>query len=129
MELENIYKCLCDLQRLRIINLLKDCPLCVCHLQEILEETQVKISKQLQYLKKMGLVVAKREANWMIYSLCEPVHGLLQANLNYLQENSHRYAYFSLDLTKRTQILQNYAQNKSACPLSAPKTLNECCTD
>jgi DNA-binding transcriptional ArsR family regulator len=38
-------------------------------LQEILPQTQVKTSKQLHYLKKMGLVIAKREANWMIYRL------------------------------------------------------------
>ncbi|MCD8482802.1 MAG: metalloregulator ArsR/SmtB family transcription factor [Verrucomicrobia bacterium] len=59
MEIISVYKCLCDEQRLRILNLLKAGPLCVCHLMEILETDQVKISKQLKYMKDHGLVVGR----------------------------------------------------------------------
>ena len=69
MGLIQIYQCLCDLTRLRILNLLTEGELCVCHFQEILSEPQVKVSKHLAYLKARGLVVARKEANWMIYSL------------------------------------------------------------
>ena len=37
MEASEIYKCIADPQRLRILNLLEAGPLCVCHMQEILE--------------------------------------------------------------------------------------------
>ena len=47
MEASEIYKCIADPQRLRILNLLEAGPLCVCHMQEILEVPQVKMSKQL----------------------------------------------------------------------------------
>ncbi|HEX9784874.1 MAG TPA: metalloregulator ArsR/SmtB family transcription factor, partial [Opitutaceae bacterium] len=61
MELVRIYQCLCDRTRLRIINVLAAGPLCVCHLQEILDEPQVKISKHLRYLKEHGMVEAERQ--------------------------------------------------------------------
>ena len=45
MSLVQIYQCLCDETRLRILNLLHEGELCVCHIQDILGEPQVKISK------------------------------------------------------------------------------------
>ena len=86
MEASDIYKCIADPQRLRILNLLEIGPLCVCHIQELLKETQVKTSKQLAYMKQLGLVGSRRESNWMIYALTEPTHGLLKANISYLLE-------------------------------------------
>ena len=69
MELVEIYSCLCDLTRLRILNILGQGPQCVCHFQEILGEPQVKISKHLAYLRERGLVEVERAGNWMIYEL------------------------------------------------------------
>ena len=60
MDLIQIYQCFCDRTRLRILNLLAQGPLCVCHFQEILGEPQVKISKHLGYLKEREIVVAER---------------------------------------------------------------------
>ena len=81
MDLVSIYECLCDRTRLRIIHLLGSGPLCVCHLQEILEEPQVKISKHLSYLKERAMVEAERQANWMIYRLPAKRSRELDANL------------------------------------------------
>ena len=114
MELVNLYKCFSDKQRMRIINLLNEGPLCVCHIQEILEETQVKISKQLQYMKKLGVVLGRREGIWMIYSLSEPAHPVLVANLLSIREQD---ACFVEDLKRRYVIIQCYANKFSECPL------------
>ena len=116
MELDKLYKCLCDEQRLRILNLLKEGPLCVCHLQEILDETQVKTSKQLQYMKKLGFLKAKREGIWVVYSLPTPLHPLLLANLNCLLGIHDEYPCFTDDLQKRSAILQRFADNREECP-------------
>ena len=69
MELVQIYECFCDRTRLRILHLLTQSSLCVCHLQDILDKPQVKISKHLAYLRERGLVEVERDQNWMIYSL------------------------------------------------------------
>ena len=73
MEVSELYKCIADSQRLRILNLLEAGPLCVCHLQELLDAAQVKISKQLAGMKQLGLIDAKREGTWMIYHLNQPL--------------------------------------------------------
>lgn len=86
MDLIQIYQCFCDRTRLRILHLLTQTPLCVCHFQEILDEPQVKISKHLAYLRERGMVVAEREQNWMIYSLPSKRDPELEANLKCLQD-------------------------------------------
>src|SRR4029079_11383264 len=86
MDLIEVYQCLCDRTRLRILHLLTHSSLCVCHFQEILDEPQVKISKHLKYLKSRGMVIATREKNWMIYSLPRRASSILTFNLNCLAE-------------------------------------------
>lgn len=116
MELDKLYKCLSDIQRIRILNLLMQGALCVCHLQEILDESQVKVSKQLQYLKRMGLVSAQREGMWMVYSLINPSHPLLVANLNALIALKEFHPYFTEDINNREIILKRFAENRAECP-------------
>jgi len=105
MDIISIYKCLCDRQRLRILNLLKDGPLCVCHLMEILEADQVKISKQLRYMKDLGMVAAERQAQWMVYRLADEQNTLLMENLKCLQDCKGESAVFRKDLRKRERIV------------------------
>ncbi|HWA87309.1 MAG TPA: metalloregulator ArsR/SmtB family transcription factor [Opitutus sp.] len=86
MELVKIYECLCDLTRLRILNVLAQGPLCVCHFQAVLREPQVKISKHLAYLRSRGLVACVRRGNWMVYELPAKRSRELRANLACLQD-------------------------------------------
>jgi len=127
VELISLHKCLCDRQRLRIINLLSEGPLCVCHLQEILGENQAKISKQLQYMKKLGVVFARREGVWMVYSLPVPMHPVLLANVAYLRSNeADDFACFAEDLQTRSSILQRYADNIVECPQAVYQSAPGC---
>ena len=98
MDLIQIYECFCDRTRLRILNLLAQTPLCVCHFQEILSEPQVKISKHLAYLREREMVVAERQQNWMIYSLPKKPAPELEANLKCLQDCVQSDAVFKRDL-------------------------------
>ena len=107
MDLVRIYQCLCDRTRLRILHLLGDGPLCVCHFQAVLREPQVKISKHLGYLKSRGLVEAKREGNWMIYRLPEKLSHELAANLACLQDCVFEGKVFRDDLARLKTIHRN----------------------
>lgn len=100
MELVEIYQCLCEATRLRIIHLLTHGPLCVCHFQHLLEEPQVKISQQLAYLRKHGMVESTRHANWMIYSLPAKRSPELEANLKCLQDCAQTDQRFRSDLRR-----------------------------
>jgi ArsR family transcriptional regulator len=103
-DLVQIYQCFCDKTRLRILHLLTQTPLCVCHFQEILGEPQVKMSKHLGYLKNRRMVTAAREQNWMIYSLPDKRSRELQANLKCLQDCVQSDPVFARDLRKLERL-------------------------
>lgn len=115
MEIIQVYKCLCDVQRLRILNLLKDGPLCVCHLMEILEADQVKISKQLRYMKELGMLEGERIAQWMVYRLADAENPLLWENLQCLQDCYSEQVLFSEDSKKRGQIAKRIKREQPVC--------------
>jgi ArsR family transcriptional regulator len=103
MELVRIHECLCDRTRLRLLHLLLQGPLCVCHFQEILHEPQVKISKHLAYLRRRGMVEAEREGNWMVYRLPARRSPALRANLACLQDCAGEEPVFRRDLARLRQ--------------------------
>jgi DNA-binding transcriptional ArsR family regulator len=103
MKLIEVYKCLCDETRLRILHLLSHQPLCVCHFQEILDAPQVKISKHLAYLREHAMVETKREGAWIVYSLPTHPSPELAANMKCLQDCCRENATFTEDL-QRMQV-------------------------
>ena len=109
VELIRIYECFCDRTRLRILHLLGQGPLCVCHLQAVLGEPQVKVSKHLAYLKSRGLVEANREANWMIYRLPQKPPPELAANLACLQDCAREDPIFQRDAGKLRKMRSRIA--------------------
>jgi ArsR family transcriptional regulator len=72
IDLTGLFAALADTTRLRLLNLMADREVCVCHFVEILRQGQPKISRHLAYLRKAGLVAARREGKWMHYSICAP---------------------------------------------------------
>jgi ArsR family transcriptional regulator len=115
MSLVQIYKCLCDLTRLRILNLLGGGERCVCHFQEILGEPQVKVSKHLAYLRVHGLVECRKEANWMIYRLPSSPSRELSANLACLQDCVTENPVFRRDAEKRRRLAGKIKESSPAC--------------
>jgi ArsR family transcriptional regulator, arsenate/arsenite/antimonite-responsive transcriptional repressor len=107
MDLIQIYQCLCDRTRLRILHLLTKSPLCVCHFQHILGEPQVKISKHLAYLRSRGMVATRRKQNWIIYSLPERRAAELERNLECLQDCVQTDAVFKRDMEKLSKLAEN----------------------
>jgi ArsR family transcriptional regulator len=115
MKLVQIYQCLCDQTRLRILNLLNGGELCVCQIQEILGEPQVKVSKHLAYLRAHGLVVARREANWMVYGLPARPSGELAANLACLQDCAREDPAFRADAGRLAKLRRKFTENSPIC--------------
>ena len=73
-ELENVLAALADRTRLRLLNLMSGGEVCVCFFVDVLDERQPKISRHLAFLRKAGLVTARRDAKWMHYSIAQPKH-------------------------------------------------------
>lgn len=67
-----LFKAFADPVRLRLMNLLADREVCVCHLHGALELPQPTVSRHLAYLKKTGLVVGRKDGLWVHYRLSKP---------------------------------------------------------
>ena len=82
-ELEHLFKALADKTRLRILALLGNNEVCVCHIHDSLGVPQPTVSRHLAYLRKSGLVAARRDGVWMHYrisrSLSPVVRGVVAA--------------------------------------------------
>ena len=67
------FRALADRTRLRLLNLMGDREVCVCFFVEILGMSQPKVSRHLAYLRRAGLVSARRDATWMHYRVVTPM--------------------------------------------------------
>jgi ArsR family transcriptional regulator, arsenate/arsenite/antimonite-responsive transcriptional repressor len=92
MDLEALFRALADPTRLRILNLMRDQEVCVCYFVEILRTSQPKISRHLAYLRRAGIVAARRSGTWMHYRIVAPKEaataGILREALAALAEDA-----------------------------------------
>ncbi len=70
--MELLFRALADRTRLRLLSLMGDAEICVCFFVEVLGTNQPKISRHLAYLRRAGVVAARREGKWMHYRIVEP---------------------------------------------------------
>src|SRR5512141_923587 len=75
-----MFRAFSDRTRLRILSLLRAGELCVCDIVDLLAAPQPKVSRHLAYLRRAGLVLARRQGMWMHYSLA-PGRGPFHAKL------------------------------------------------
>lgn len=85
IDLEEFFRALADRTRLRLLNLMGDNEVCVCFLVEIIGPNQPKISRHLAYLRKAGIVGARRDGKWMHYRVIEPKDATAQTILRDLR--------------------------------------------
>src|SRR3954463_14288928 len=81
-ELEDLFKALADKTRLRILALLGANEVCVCHLHDSLGIPQPTASRHLAYLRRAGLVDARREGVWMHYRVSASLDPVVQGVVN-----------------------------------------------
>jgi ArsR family transcriptional regulator len=72
LDKEPFFRALADRTRLRLLNLLGKDEVCVCFFVEILKTNQPKISRHLAYLRRAGIVAARRDGPWIHYRVVEP---------------------------------------------------------
>jgi ArsR family transcriptional regulator len=66
----DVFRALGDPVRLELLaHIAARGPLCVCHLEEAVPYSQSRISKHLGVLRRAGLVSARRDRNWVYYSV------------------------------------------------------------
>jgi ArsR family transcriptional regulator len=73
-QMEELFKACADQTRLRILNMLAcEGEVCVCHLVDVLQTNQPKVSRHLAYLKRVGLVADRKDGLWVHYRLAAPL--------------------------------------------------------
>jgi ArsR family transcriptional regulator, arsenate/arsenite/antimonite-responsive transcriptional repressor len=84
-DLALLFAALADRTRLRLLNLMNGKEVCVCYFVEVLGQSQPKISRHLAYLRRAGIVTARREEKWMHYKIVAPANagasGILRETL------------------------------------------------
>jgi ArsR family transcriptional regulator, arsenate/arsenite/antimonite-responsive transcriptional repressor len=99
-DLVLLFAALSDRTRLRLLNLMHGREVCVCYFVEILGQSQPKISRHLAYLRRAGIVAARRERKWVHYKMVVPSNtgaaGILRETLAALREDKGMRA----DLTR-----------------------------
>ncbi|MDR0911266.1 MAG: metalloregulator ArsR/SmtB family transcription factor [Methanobrevibacter sp.] len=68
-NMSEILKALSDPLRLKIIYLLKNGELCVCHINSTLNKPQSTISHHLTLLKKAKILKSRKNGKWNYYTL------------------------------------------------------------
>jgi ArsR family transcriptional regulator len=81
-QLEDVFKALADKTRLRILALLGNNEVCVCHIHDTLGLPQPTASRHLAYLRRSGLVAARRDGVWMHYQVSRALDPVVQSVVN-----------------------------------------------
>jgi ArsR family transcriptional regulator len=81
-QLEDVFKALADRTRLRILALLGNNEVCVCHIHDTLGLPQPTVSRHLAYLRRSGLVAARRDGVWMHYRVSRSLDAVVQGVVN-----------------------------------------------
>ena len=80
IRVDIMFRAFSDRTRLRILHMLRDGELCVCHIVDVLDVPQPKVSRHLAYMRKAGLVIARKEGLWSHYRMA-PARNAFHAKL------------------------------------------------
>ena len=116
-----LFRALADRTRLRLLNLIADKEICVCYFVEILRISQPKISRHLAYLRRAGIVAARRQGRWMHYRLLAPHDSVASAILQETLAHLRQIPEMQRDLAKlETRCCSPLSDGR---PLQAPQPL------
>jgi ArsR family transcriptional regulator len=122
-SMETLFKALADRTRLRILGLLTAGEVCVCHIHESLDLPQPTVSRHLAYLRRAGLVVARKEGLWVHYRLADLTDPVAAAVLD-----AATHAVGHLDTTaKDVRRLTSHQPVPVGGPLRRP--VRPCCPE
>lgn len=117
---EDYFKGLADINRLRIMNLLLTGELCGCDIQYVIGVTQSNVSRHLTYLKRSGLVADRRAGYRVYYRLMKDNKPEYKALVAYLKI-ALKDKLFLADTKKLKEAIRNGACSVSESKLGESK--------
>jgi ArsR family transcriptional regulator len=103
-KVASLFRAFADRNRLRILHVLRDGEVCVGDLVKILRTPQARVSRHLAYLRKCGLVQARRNGLWMYYSLAPAKTDVQRTLLGCLSGCFRELPEFAADAVRRAAI-------------------------
>ena len=122
LALETLFKALADRTRLRIIGLLLSGEVCVCDIYSSLGIAQPKTSRHLAYLRRAGLVSARKEGLWVHYRLAELPDAVMQAVVDAV---AHALGHLDAAVRDRRKLATRV--ELTGAP-AIPPSAGRCCT-
>ena len=118
VRLETLFKACSDQTRLRLIHLLVvEGEVCVGDLVGVIGPNQPKISRHLAYLKKAGIVEARKDGLWIYYRLAPQNSDSIQKVMDCLSECFMGIEVLKADLQK----LRIVGKEKRAIAMNDPQ--------
>ena len=104
-ELTKIFKALADRNRIRIIKILQQKPLCVCEIREVMGISQPAVSRHLNILKNAGLIEDEKDGVWTNCRLSKSFKNKdVSAILKYLQARGEGDSLIISDRRKVSRV-------------------------
>lgn len=117
MTIEQCFMGLADRTRLRILNLLLRGELCGCDIEYVLTVSQSNVSRHLNYLKRAGLVLDRRDGYRVFYRLADRNEAGSSLLFGYLRRVFSRDKAFGADLKELKRAIR-----KGACTISEARS-------
>lgn len=103
MDPVQFYKCLSDETRLRCLMLVgREGELCVCELTQALDEIQPKISRHLAQLRQCGLLLVRKQGQWVFYRINPALPAWVKSVLQATSEANN--AFLKKNLTNLSRM-------------------------
>jgi len=100
VNLQALYECMAHPDRLRIVALLGQRPLCVQALERVLQLSQVEVSKHLAYLRNLNFVEVLKSRTWRIYQLPAELSFEFSQHLRCLQDCIREGSWLNEELAR-----------------------------
>ena len=111
-KVDLMFRAFSDRTRLRILHLLRSGELCVGDLVKLLRVPQPTASRHLAYLRRAGLVAARKQGLWTFYTLVTPKNGFHDRLLKCLEGCFQEVPELAAD-TRRSERLK---KSGGCCP-------------
>jgi ArsR family transcriptional regulator len=76
-----LFKVMSEPNRVRILMMLLQKPLCVCEITSILELSTATVSKHLSYLRNNGFIEDEKEGKWINYGIAKKIKDPIVKNI------------------------------------------------
>lgn len=111
IDITDIFKALCEITRLRILNLIIKKEACVCEIEGVLNLTQSNASKHLGVLKKAGIIDSRKVAQWVYYRINSDFMLSNKLILDYIKNKFKNTKQYQIDLLS----YQKFVINNGCC--------------